>query len=181
MPGSTADRGAGAGFTAGVYFSSTFFPVGMAVRTKTWSFHTMGEALPWPGTATFHRTFLVSSQLTGGLARGATPVATGPRNEGQLSSSASVAAKAETAVSRESAARCFMGVGRCGRIRSGPLRSGPERDRAGTKASDRFSGRLRGRSAPLSPLSDAGRIWQCTHGYEKHCQKSEWNHPRMSL
>ena len=42
-------------------------PVGVAVRMKTLSSHTMGDADPDPGIATFQRMFVSSSQLIGGV------------------------------------------------------------------------------------------------------------------
>src|SRR5438876_3698924 len=48
----------------------------------------MGEECDLPGTAIFQRMLLVSLQRTGGLARGATPVANGPRHCGQAPSMA---------------------------------------------------------------------------------------------
>src|SRR5262245_52958281 len=58
----------------------------MAVSTKTWSPQTMGVEAPRPGRGAFHLTLVFSSQLTGGSPRGAAPVASGPRQWGQLSS-----------------------------------------------------------------------------------------------
>src|SRR5688572_3630212 len=43
----------------------------------------MGVACPSPGMGTFHLTFFVSLHSIGGLPPGATPVPSGPRNEGQ--------------------------------------------------------------------------------------------------
>src|SRR5437016_13556436 len=45
----------------------------------------MGEECPLPGRGIFQRILLVSLQWTGGLARGDTPLADGPRHCGQLS------------------------------------------------------------------------------------------------
>src|SRR5262249_25808138 len=42
--------------------------------------HTIGDALPRPGISTFHLTFFVSLQWSGGLAVDETPVAWGPRH-----------------------------------------------------------------------------------------------------
>src|SRR5438876_11969967 len=44
----------------------------------------MGEECPLPGNGIFQRILLVSLQRIGGLARGATPLANGPRHCGQL-------------------------------------------------------------------------------------------------
>ena len=41
------------------------------------------EEWPWPGSATFQRTFFFSLHSTGGFASGATPLARGPRHCGQ--------------------------------------------------------------------------------------------------
>src|SRR5438128_2400283 len=46
----------------------------------------MGVAEPPPGILTFHLTLLVSLHVTGGLASGATPLASGPRHWGQFAS-----------------------------------------------------------------------------------------------
>src|SRR5262245_17384152 len=43
-----------------------------------------GVAEPLPGIFTFHLTWLVSLQVVGGLAKGATPLASGPRHCGQF-------------------------------------------------------------------------------------------------
>src|SRR5437867_1304248 len=48
----------------------------------------MGEEWALPGAAIFQRMLLVSLQRTGGLARGATPLANGPRHWGQESGGA---------------------------------------------------------------------------------------------
>ena len=56
----------------------------------------MGVAEPSPGIFTFHLTLLVSLQLVGGLAEGATPFWSGPRHCGQFAS-AVVAARAPIA------------------------------------------------------------------------------------
>src|SRR5439155_20361316 len=50
----------------------------------------MGEECPLPGSGIFQRMLLVSLQWIGGFARGATPLANGPRHCGQLSASAVV-------------------------------------------------------------------------------------------
>src|SRR5260370_32877724 len=44
----------------------------------------IGVALPVPGILTFHLTLLVSLQVVGGSAEGATPVWSGPRHCGQF-------------------------------------------------------------------------------------------------
>src|SRR5580658_5521373 len=49
---------------------------------------TMGVESPSPGMGVFHLTLLVSLQVTGGSASGATPVASGPRHCGQKRSAA---------------------------------------------------------------------------------------------
>ncbi len=54
-----------------------------AVRKKILSPHTIGLEVPWPGTGTFHLTFCVSLQVSGGLAVVETPAAIGPRHAGQ--------------------------------------------------------------------------------------------------
>ena len=51
----------------------------------------MGEECALPGRTVFQRMLLVSLQWTGGFARGATPVANGPRHCGQLSGTAALA------------------------------------------------------------------------------------------
>src|SRR5205823_1724300 len=68
---------------ASVDFAAAFFPVGMAVSTKSRSAQTIGVESPEPGSLTFHFTCSVSLQLTGGSANGAAPVASGPRHCGQ--------------------------------------------------------------------------------------------------
>src|SRR5580658_3216514 len=65
--------------------ASALLPVGMAVSMKTMFSQTIGEAEPSPGSFTFHLMLLVSLQVVGGLASGATPVASGPRHCGQFS------------------------------------------------------------------------------------------------
>jgi len=63
---------------------STAWPVSdTAVSTNTLSPQTIGEPEPRPGIGTFQRTLLVSLQVAGGSASGATPVASGPRHCGQ--------------------------------------------------------------------------------------------------
>src|SRR5262245_15247214 len=52
----------------------------IAVIRKMRSPQMTGDALPRPGTSTFHLTFLVSLHSDGGLPSGATPVPSGPRN-----------------------------------------------------------------------------------------------------
>jgi hypothetical protein len=44
----------------------------------------MGDALPRPGIAAFHLTFVSGLHVTGGVAPGATPVISGPRHWGQF-------------------------------------------------------------------------------------------------
>jgi hypothetical protein len=46
--------------------------------------HTIGDALPRPGTATFHLMFLEVDHSVGGFPWGATPLASGPRHWCQL-------------------------------------------------------------------------------------------------
>ena len=58
-------------------------PVGVAVRMKTRSPQTMGNADPAPGIATFHRMFVSSPQRRGGAPELVLPVPFGPRHCGQ--------------------------------------------------------------------------------------------------
>src|SRR5262245_39003311 len=58
----------------------------MAVATKTRSPQTIGVALPRPGSAAFHFMLVLSSHSSGGSPFGAVPLASGPRQWGQLSS-----------------------------------------------------------------------------------------------
>src|SRR5437867_1248225 len=51
----------------------------------------MGEECALPGRTAFQRMLLVSLQRMGGFARGATPLAKGPRHCGQLSGAAALA------------------------------------------------------------------------------------------
>src|SRR4029079_14684464 len=69
-----------------IAFGSAARSVLMAVRMKMRSPQTIGDALPRPGMATFHLTFFVVDHSVGGFPLGATPVASGPRHWGQLSS-----------------------------------------------------------------------------------------------
>ena len=69
-------RGSSLGCAAGSIVRSVL----MAVSTKTWSFQTMGVALPRPVSGAFHLMFDVSSQVIGGFALGAVPSAAGPRH-----------------------------------------------------------------------------------------------------
>src|SRR5205085_10840233 len=62
------------------------FPTESAERKKMRSAQTIGVESPSPGMASFHLMLLVSLQLSGGSACGATPVPRGPRHWGQNSS-----------------------------------------------------------------------------------------------
>src|SRR5580700_1711333 len=91
--------------------AAAFLPVGMAVSMKTYLSQMMGVAEPLPGSFTFHLTLLVSLQLTGGLAAGATPLAKGPRHCGQFSSAPALAARAgRPAGSRTAAVKSKSGA-----------------------------------------------------------------------
>src|SRR6202034_4400166 len=68
-----------------------FLPVPRAERIKTRLSQTMGVELPSPGIGVFHLTLLVSLQVSGGSACGATPVASGPRHCGQKRSASEAA------------------------------------------------------------------------------------------
>jgi hypothetical protein len=57
----------------------------MADVTNTLSPQMTGVDVPLPGSATFHFTFDDSLHVVGGLASGATPLASGPRHCGQFS------------------------------------------------------------------------------------------------
>src|SRR5205807_245091 len=73
---------------------------------------TTGVEEPAPGMAAFHLTFFVSLHSTGGLASGATPVASGPRHCGQLDNerraSAESADKVKVARARRANGKAFM-------------------------------------------------------------------------
>ena len=56
----------------------------IAVVIKTYLFHTIGVENPFPGTAVLHFIFVLSLHETGGLLLGAMPLASGPRQAGQL-------------------------------------------------------------------------------------------------
>lgn len=83
---SKAESCAGMALVDEVAFGSAVRSVFTAVRMKMRSPQTIGEALPRPGIATFHLTFFVVDHSVGGFPLGATPVASGPRHWGQLSS-----------------------------------------------------------------------------------------------
>src|SRR5690242_3869360 len=75
---------------------------------KTRLSQTTGVAEPLPGIRTFHFTFFVSVHSTGGFARGATPLASGPRHWGQYCSAedeAACEAAAASAMMTTTAAR----------------------------------------------------------------------------
>src|SRR5580698_4693217 len=59
--------------------------MGTAVVTKTWFSQMIGDESPFPGTSTFHLTFLVLLHSIGGDALGAVPFPVGPRQWAQLS------------------------------------------------------------------------------------------------
>src|SRR5262245_27463938 len=85
----------------------------IAVTTNTCSPQTMGVALPLPGSSAFHLIFFLSSQVSGGLARGAVPFASGPRQWCQLSSrcrgkSPASTGAAVTQVAKARSTRCVM-------------------------------------------------------------------------
>ena len=58
----------------GMSFGSACLPVSMAVSTNTRLPQTIGVAEPRPGMGVFQATFVLSSQRSGGLALGASPV-----------------------------------------------------------------------------------------------------------
>src|SRR5689334_18965813 len=60
--------------------------MGTAAVTYTASPKTTGEEWALPGSGVFHRMSFVSLQCSGGVANGATPVASGPRHCGQYRS-----------------------------------------------------------------------------------------------
>ncbi|MXY23265.1 MAG: ABC transporter permease [Acidobacteria bacterium] len=74
--------------------SGTGSPNGTAVRRKTLSSHTIGEADPRPGTSTFQATCSVSLQVSGGSACRETPLASGPRHCPQYRSASATCAPA---------------------------------------------------------------------------------------
>ena len=53
--------------------------VGTAARIKIWFPQMMGVDVPAPGRRVFHLMFCLSFHTVGGLARGAKPLASGPR------------------------------------------------------------------------------------------------------
>ena len=68
------------GSAFGSLSAATVRSVLIAVTTKTWSPQTIGVALPWPGSSAFHLMLVFASQVIGGSAFGAVPLASGPRH-----------------------------------------------------------------------------------------------------
>src|SRR5947207_16011488 len=69
------NRGSGLGSSSGFASRSVL----IAVSTNTRSPHTIGLALPRPGSRAFHLMWVVASHFVGGSAVGADPFASGPR------------------------------------------------------------------------------------------------------
>src|SRR5712671_4863303 len=65
----------------------------------------MGDECALPGRTVFQRMLLVSLQWTGGFARGATPLANGPRHCGQLSGAAALALEPASSAGADGADR----------------------------------------------------------------------------
>src|SRR5687768_6730525 len=61
----------------------TFVPPSRLVVKNRWSFQTMGDEWPWPGTVTFHLTFSVFDQVSTYPVPSTLPWPDGPRQRGQ--------------------------------------------------------------------------------------------------
>ena len=75
------------GCLSGGVFDSSMRSVLIAEVMKTLSPQTIGVELPIPGISNFHLILVSSLHLVGGVALGAVPLASGPRNWCQLSCS----------------------------------------------------------------------------------------------